>query len=482
MDEEGEVERRRAFGKLLDVARRGEDVDLILEEVHAQGVHELLGVGFLPLPVDDLAQPFEFGGVLHVHRVVALLVEPVRGHAVLGQTVHLLGAYLDFDALALGTDDRGVQALVPVGLGHGNVVLEAPGHGLPLRVHEAEHGVAVPHVLDDGAEGEDVVHIVERQVLLGHLFVDAVDMLDAAPDRAFDAVVAEDAFELGDDLGDELALHHLIAFQPVRNLGVDVWMEVFEAQSFKFQLDAVQAEAVGERDVDVHRLLRDALALVRLLEIKGAHVVHAVGQLDDGHADVVRHGKDHLADVLRLLLLLAVERHHADLGHAVDDIRDLFAEFGVDLFKRHLGVFHGVVQQARRHRVGVEAEFRQNFRHRQRMGEIGFPGEADLPGMGGRCVGIGFAHERLFRFRRVGGQSAQDVLHRQGEMGGGCFNGTHGLFLWGLWYVWLRRTATRPRLRRAGMARHVGRGFLHSTAERGTSASLWEPTSDQNCT
>ncbi len=72
------------------------------------------------------------------------------------------------------------------------------------------------------------------------------------------------------------------------------------------------------------------------------------------------------------------------------------------------------------------------------MGEIGFPGEADLPGMGGRCVGIGFAHERLFRFRRVGGQSAQDVLHRQGEMGGGCFNGTHGLFLWGLWYVWLR--------------------------------------------
>ena len=84
---------------------------------------------------------------------------------------------------------------------------------------KAEHRVTVAYVLDDDAESQNVVHIVERQILLGHLLVDAVDMLDAAPDRAFDLVGAEDAFQLGDDLGDELALDHLIAFQPVRNTG-----------------------------------------------------------------------------------------------------------------------------------------------------------------------------------------------------------------------------------------------------------------------
>lgn len=136
--------------------------------------------------------------------------------------MHLLGADLDFDPLALGPDDRGMQALVAVGLGHGNIVFEAARHGLPLRMDKAEHRVTVAYVLDDDAESQNVVHIVERQILLGHLLVDAVDMLDAAPDRAFDLVGAEDAFQLGDDLGDELALDHLIAFQPVRNLGVDV--------------------------------------------------------------------------------------------------------------------------------------------------------------------------------------------------------------------------------------------------------------------
>ena len=50
MDEEGEVQRRRTFGEFLYVARGREDIDFVLEEIHAQGVHEFLGVGFLPLP------------------------------------------------------------------------------------------------------------------------------------------------------------------------------------------------------------------------------------------------------------------------------------------------------------------------------------------------------------------------------------------------------------------------------------------------
>ena len=134
-----------------------------------------------------------------------------------------------------------------------------------------------------------------------------------------------------------------------------------------------------------------------LLEIERPHVVHAVSQLDDGHADVVRHRKDHFTDVLRLLLFLAVERHHADLGHAVHDVGDLFAELGVNLFERDFRVFDRIVQ---------------------------------LPGMGRCGISIGFAYERLFRFRGIGSQPAQDVLHRQGKMGGRSFNCTHGLVLW----------------------------------------------------
>ena len=77
----------------------------------------------------------------------------------------------------------------------------------------------------------------------------------------------------------------------------------------------------------------------------------------------MRHGKDHLADVFRLRLFLGVEGHHVDLGHAVHDVGHLFAEQLVELVDGGIGVFHGVVQQARGHGVLVEAHFGQRERH-----------------------------------------------------------------------------------------------------------------------
>ena len=80
--------------------------------------------------------------------------------------------------------------------------------------------------------------------------------------------------------------------------------------------------------------------------------------------------------------------------------------------------------------MGVETELGTDFGHGQRVREIGFAGKPHLPGMGRCGISIGFAYERLFRFRGIGSQPAQDVLHRQGKMGGRSFNCTHGLVLW----------------------------------------------------
>ena len=97
----------------------------------------------LLLPLDQLAEPREALRVFRRCRRRALLVLPVRGDALLGDPVHLVGADLDLDALAPRTDDRRVERLVHVGLGQRDVVLEAPRHRRPLRVHDAERRVAV---------------------------------------------------------------------------------------------------------------------------------------------------------------------------------------------------------------------------------------------------------------------------------------------------------------------------------------------------
>ena len=67
------------------------------------------------------------------------------------------------------------------------------------------------------------------------------------------------------------------------------------------------------------------LALLRQV-IERAHVVQAIGELDEDDADVVDHRQQHLAEVLRLTLLTRGERDGAELRHAFDDVRDLGAE------------------------------------------------------------------------------------------------------------------------------------------------------------
>jgi hypothetical protein len=45
----GEVDRRRLRRQALDLALRGEDVDLLVEEVGAEGLHELARIGLIGL-------------------------------------------------------------------------------------------------------------------------------------------------------------------------------------------------------------------------------------------------------------------------------------------------------------------------------------------------------------------------------------------------------------------------------------------------
>ena len=103
---------------------------------------------------------------------------------------------------------------------------------------------------------------------------------------------------------------------------------------------------MSDRSVDFLRLSRDLYLAFGTQVPQCAHVVQAVGELDHDHADVVHHGEHHLADTLGLRLFARRELDFADLGDALDDVRDLLAEFRADVVHRDGGVFHGVVQQA----------------------------------------------------------------------------------------------------------------------------------------
>ena len=92
-----------------------------------------------------------------------------------------------------------------------------------------------------------------------------------------------------------------------------------------------------------------------------------VGELDQQYADVAGHRHDHLADVLRLLLLTAAEGERVQLREPVDDPGDLGAELLLELLERDLRVLHRVVEQGGHERRRVQAEVGEDVRDRQRV-------------------------------------------------------------------------------------------------------------------
>src|SRR4029077_17100006 len=104
----------------------------------------------------------------------------------------------DLERLAVERDDRGVERLVQVVLGDGDVVVELAGDRAPQRVHDAQRRVTVADLVDEQADGVDVVDLAELRALALHLLPDAVDVFRAALDVGRDPGRLEARPKLGD--------------------------------------------------------------------------------------------------------------------------------------------------------------------------------------------------------------------------------------------------------------------------------------------
>ncbi len=394
VDRVGEVDGRGPARKHAHVPLRREHVHLVGEEIDLDRFEELGRVLHVLLELHELPEPAELLGVLRVDAARDLLfVLPVRGDAVLGDALHLVGADLNLDALAAGADDRRVERLVHVGLRQGNVILEPAGDGCPARVDDAERRVAIGHRLDDHAERDDVVDLLVVAVLRLHLAVDGVKVLRSALHVGGKPLLGEAARERLRHVGD-VAVTLFLRLGDLRGEVLEALrVEVLERQVFELALEARDAEPVGERRVDVHRLARDPLLRLGVHEVERAHVVEAVAELHQEHADVARHRHDHLAEVLGLAVLLGGEVDLRELGDAVDQESDLVSEFVVDVVERAQGVLDDVVQEPGADARRVEPELGDDPGNGRGMDEVRVAALALLPLMGTQTVVVGPRHD-----------------------------------------------------------------------------------------
>ena len=227
-----------------------------------------------------------------------------------------------------------------------------------------------------------VVDLLEVLLLTAHLVDDAVDVLGTSAQLGADAHRLQLALQDLADIADE----DLALLPPAAQLGLDGVeadrVELGEGEVLQLCLELPDAQPVSEGRVDVQGLPADALAPLLGVGAHGAHVVEAIGQLDQHHPDVLGHRHQHLADVLGLGLLPGVDVDLAQLGDPLDQPGDHLAELPPDVLQGDVGVLDGVVEQGRREGLRVEAELAEQDRRGHRMLDVGLPGQPELAAVG----------------------------------------------------------------------------------------------------
>src|SRR5690606_25495210 len=254
----GEIQRRRAARQVDHFALGRERIDAVLDEFAVEFPEQAriafgAGIEQAPHPFDLAVERRIAGGrAAGAARYAAgLLVAPVRGYAEFGLGVHLEGADLHFERLALGADHGRVQRAVVVVLGPGDVVVELAGQRRPQRVHDAEGGVAGGDVVDHHPYRAQVVELADGHALLLHLLPDAVDVLGPARHLGVQAVREQGLVEFALDLLDVAFSVAALAVEQAGDAAVGVGFQVAEREVLELPLELPDAEAVGQRRMDV---------------------------------------------------------------------------------------------------------------------------------------------------------------------------------------------------------------------------------------
>ncbi|MNU84592.1 hypothetical protein D3C71_743150 [compost metagenome] len=159
-------------------------------------------------------------------------------------------------------------------------------------------------------------------------------------------------------------------------------MHGLEAKVFEFYADGVHAQPVGDGRIDFQGFLGDASAFFTGQHFQGAHVVQAVGQLDQDHANVACHGHGHFLEVFGLGFGLGLEVHLGQFADPVDQFGHGFAELRLQRFLGNTGVFDHVMQHGGHQALMVHVHVGKNIGHGKGMRDVRLAAATALTVMG----------------------------------------------------------------------------------------------------
>ena len=416
----GKIERCGISRQGEDLATWREQIDLIRKQVDLDALDELERGRCAVLFVDQARHPLARTVLRAVGGIGIGLVGPVRGDAAIGDRIHVFGADLDLDRRSKRAEQHGVQRLVTVGFRNRDEIAETPVHRLEQRMHGPQRLVAVGDRIHDDPEPIHIHELGEGFLFVAHLSIDAVGRLDAT-DRAMRK-------PFGVEPGIECRFDPAHRFTTIAERQADtrgnnpmaIRIHGFEAKILQLGLEPVHAEALRDRRIDFERFKRNAAPRFGLHRPQRAHVVQAIGQLDQDHAQIARHRQQHLAEAFCRGFLATLELQLVEFGDAINQFADRGAELGGQLFRTDRRILERIVEDRSDDRLDVEAQIGEDSGDSHRMGDVGLAAFAGLPLVGLGAELISAAHARDLLGRQITGQLVFKRKHIGGHLALPC--------------------------------------------------------------
>src|SRR6266487_2716652 len=103
----------------------------------------------------------------------ALLQVPMAGYAIIRNTLHLMGANLDFRQLIIQAEDCRMQRLIAIQLGRSNKVFYPSIFRTPQRMDMPQSQIAIVNRVYQDTVGDEIMNLAELTTALLQFTIDA---------------------------------------------------------------------------------------------------------------------------------------------------------------------------------------------------------------------------------------------------------------------------------------------------------------------
>ena len=225
----------------------------------------------------------------------------------------------------------------------------------------------------DDADGKDVEHLVEGNVLLLHLHPDGVWAFHSRLDGIVDAHFVKALADGRDEGRSEDVACLLGGSQFVKDVLIGLRVLIVEGEILEFRLDLVESEAVGNRGEDIECFTCNLILLRREHARKRAHVVETVGNLDEDDTDVVTHHQEEFLEGFGLKRCAVAEDATGNLGDSFHNVCHFLSEKVAEVLVGIVRVLFHVVEQGGADGSGSQSDFfTGDLRHSDGVQDIGF--------------------------------------------------------------------------------------------------------------